>query len=200
EITFTLYKENCVDKAVAKTGTTGTNPQTVKVNGDGTYGPVSFAPDAPGKCHWVATYGGDLPNTTASDPKANDATCGKDANEDVEVRQIPTELSTTQKAFPQDSTTITSTVSGDNLPSGGTVILRLYGPTGGATPKTALQNCEAHGETVGSGGLLYRELHNPVGGTHTVTVNTNNTTVSVADTSTTSYFWRVTYATGDTAH
>ena len=56
-ITFTLYKDtpgpnNC---SVLATGT-GTNPQTVSVSGDGTYGPVSFTPDAPGLYHWVATY------------------------------------------------------------------------------------------------------------------------------------------------
>jgi len=197
KITFTLYKD-CATKALA-TGT-GTNPQTVDVSGDKTYGPVSFTPDAPGTYHWVATYGGDLPNTTASDTTAEDATCGKDAKEDVEIRQIPTEMSTTQKAFPQDSTTINSTVSGDSLPSGGTVIFSLYGPTGGATPKTALENCKAHGETLNSGGLLYTETHNAVGGSHSVTVSTDNKTVPVNDTSPTTYFWRVTYAPGDTAH
>jgi hypothetical protein len=33
-----------------------------------------------------------------------------------------------------------------------------------------------------------------------VTVGTSNTTVSVNDTSVTTYYWRVTYASGDTAH
>ena len=51
---------------VLATGT-GTNPQTVTVSGDGTYGPVSFTPDAPGTYHWVATYHGDSPNTLAAD-------------------------------------------------------------------------------------------------------------------------------------
>ena len=59
-ITFTLYKADCTTLATG----TGTNPQTVSpVNGDGTYGPVSFTPDAPGTYNWEASYSGDLPNT-----------------------------------------------------------------------------------------------------------------------------------------
>jgi hypothetical protein len=193
-ITFALYNADCTTLA---TGTGGTNPQTVTVSGDNTsYGPVSFTPDAPGTYHWVASYNGDLPNTNGT---SHNTLCD-DTNEDVVVRQIPTSMSTVGKAFPQDSATITSTVTGDNLPSGGTVVFRLYGPTGGGTPHTALENCTAHGDTVGSAGLLYRETQNPVGGSHSVTVGTSNTTVSVNDTSVTTYYWRVTYASGDTAH
>ena len=187
-ITFTLFKADCVTKATG----TGTNPQTVDVNGDGTYGPVYFTPDAPGTYHWVASYGGDPPNTLASDTSA----C-LDENEDVVVRQIPTEISTHQKVFPNDSATITSSVAGNNLPSGGSVVFTLYGPTNGGTPKTASENCLAHGNTVGSGGVLYTETKT-AGGAHSVTVGTTNTSVAV-DTSET-YFWRVTYDPGDTAH
>jgi hypothetical protein len=184
-ITFTLYKDNCTDLATG----TGTNPQTVDVNGDGTYGPVSFTPDAPGDYHWVATYSGDAPNTLAADS----ADCGADPNEDVTVRQIPTAISTAQKVFPQDSATINSTVPGRNLPAGGTVIFRLYGPTSGAS---ALENCLAHGDTVGSGGLLYKET-NTVGGSPSVTTGTNNTTVAVSDSG--AVYWRVTYDPNDSA-
>jgi Tfp pilus assembly protein PilX len=155
------------------------------------YGPVSFTPTAPGVYHWKASYSGDPPNTLSTDTNS-DCT---DSNEDVTVRQIPTIIATDQKVFPNDSATITSSVAGDNLPAGGTVVFRLYGPTAGAT---ALVNCQAHGDTVGSGGLLYKETANNVGGTHSVTVGTNNTTVSVNTNDT--FFWRVTYDTGDTAH
>ena len=48
--------------------------------------------------------------------------------------------------YPNDSATITSSVAGNNLPAGGTVIFRLYQAGGG---NTALQNCLAHGATVG---------------------------------------------------
>lgn len=180
-ITFTLYKDDCTTVATG----TGNNPQTVNVSGDATYGPVSFTPDAPGAYHWKATYSGDAPNTLGS---SHNGTCA-DSNEDVVVRQIPTEISTAQKAFPNDAATITSSVAGDNLPSNGTVVFRLY---------DTLANCQAGGDTVNSGGLLYKETKTGVGGTHTATVGTANTSVAV-DTSTTVY-WTVTYATGDTAH
>jgi hypothetical protein len=189
-ITFTLYKDtpgpnNC---SVLATGT-GTNPQTVSVNGDGTYGPVSFTPDAPGLYHWVASYGGDPPNTLASDASA----C-LDENEDVVVRRIDTAISTTQRVLPQDSATITSAVAGENLPAGGTVIFRLYGPTDGST---ALANCLAHGDTVGQGGLLFKESDTGVGGSESVTTSTNNTDVFVSDSVT--VYWRVTYDPNDAA-
>jgi hypothetical protein len=160
---------------------------TVNVSGDGVYGPVSFTPTAPGVYHWKASYSGDSPNTLATDTNSN---C-TDSNEDVTVRQIPTEIATAQKVFPQDSATITSSVAGDNLPTTGTVVFRLYGPTTGAT---ASDNCLAHGTT----GLLYTETDNNVGGSHSVTVDTTNTTVSVNTNDT--FFWRVTYNPGDTAH
>ena len=51
-ITFTLVKADCTTLATG----TGTNPQSVHVTGDGTYGPVSFTPDAVGTYHWKATY------------------------------------------------------------------------------------------------------------------------------------------------
>lgn len=167
---------------------------TANVNGDGVYGPVSFTPTAPGVYHWKASYSGDSPNTLSTDTNSN---C-TDSNEDVTVRQIPTSIATNQKVFPNDSATVTSSVAGNNLPAGGTVVFRLYGPTDGATPQTALQNCQAHGDTVGSGGLLYKETQPIAGGDHSETVGTTNNSVSVNTNDT--FYWRVTYATGDTAH
>jgi hypothetical protein len=181
-ITFTLYGPN--DCSTVATGT-GTNPQTVSVSGDNTYGPVSFTPNAPGTYHWKASYTGDSPNTLGT---SHNGSC-TDTKEDVVVRQIPTEISTAQKAFPNDSATITSSVAGNSLPSTGTVVFRLY---------NTLANCQSGGDTVGTGGLLYKETKSNVGGSHSVTVGTTNTTVPV-DTNTT-VFWTATYTTGDTAH
>ena len=100
-ITFTLYKDDGCTAPNIATGT-GTNPQTVNVSGDGSYGPVSFTPDAPGTYRWVAIRtNGDAPNTLASDAGA----CN-DANEDVVVRQIPTEIKTQQSWYPNDTAEI----------------------------------------------------------------------------------------------
>jgi hypothetical protein len=179
-ITFTLFKSDCTTPATG----TGTNPQTVTtVSGNGTYGPVSFTPDAPGTYYWVATYGGDSPNTLAS--LASDSPC-PDTSEDVVVQQIPTTIATTPSYFPQDSATVGSTVGTRNLPDNGTVTFRLY---------DSLSNCQAHGTTLNSGGLKFVE---PVSiGTNPGTsksVGTNNTSFRVSDTTT--YYWWVTYAPG----
>src|SRR5262249_30935829 len=190
-ITFKLFGPDSCTTLAAGFPTAGL---TANVNGDGVYGPVSFTPTAPGVYHWKASYSGDSPNTLSAD---TNSTC-TDSNEDVTVQQIPTIIATDQKVFPNDSATITSSVAGDSLPANGTVVFRLYGPTDGATPQTALQNCQAHGDTVGSGGLLYKETANNVGGSHSVTVGTTNNSVSVNTNDT--FFWRVTYDTGDTAH
>ncbi len=153
------------------------------MTGNGTYGPVSFTPDAPGTYHWVASYDGDLPNTLSA---THNATCNT-AAESVVVQQIPTEISTTQRAYPNDSATITSSVGTDSLPATGTVIFRLYDNS----------TCTDADDVVG-GGLLYKETKTSVGGANQVTVATNNTTVAVS--TNTTVYWKVTYATGDTAH
>ena len=190
-ITFFLYGPDQCTTLAAGFPAAG---MTVSVSGDATYGPVSFTPAAPGVYNWVANYSGNLPNTLAQ----SGAACGTDPNEAVIVRQIPTLISTAQKTYPQDSATITSSLSGDNLPSGGTVTFRLYGATAGGN--TALQNCKAHGDTLGSGGLVYKQIVTPVGGSHSVTVDTTNTTFFVDASKNGTYYWWVTYATGDTAH
>jgi hypothetical protein len=184
-ITFTLYKNDCTTVATG----TGSNPQTVTtVSGDNTYptsGSVSFTPDAPGTYHWVATYTGDLPNTTA--PAAY--TCGSDTNEDVVVQQIPTQIKTKQSWFPNDTATITATTG--NLAAGGTVAFKLY-DTG---------TC--------AGTAKYSESKTLTGGNATEEVSTNNTTFNIttlyadpADSSTGVFSWKVVYtpAAADTAH
>jgi len=183
QITFTLYKADCTTPATG----TGTNPQTVNVSGNGTYGPVSFTPDAPGTYHWVATYGGDTPNTLAS--LASQSPC-PDTTEDVVVSQIPSQITTAPSYFPQDSATVTSSVTGNNLPAGGTVVFRLYNSSA---------NCALHGSTVGQGGLLYAESVTLGAAAHSQDAATNNQSVRISGASSALY-WRVTYATGDTAH
>lgn len=166
---------------------------SLTVNGDNTAygGPGSateFTPGAPGTYTYVASYGGDSPNTLSVPASACPDPTGA---ETVVVRQIPTEITTHQRVYPNDSATITSSVSGDNLPAGGTVVFRLFGPTTGST---AQANCLAHGST----GLLYTETKNNVGGQHSATTSTSNTSVSVDDSQT--VYWRVTYDPGDAAH
>jgi hypothetical protein len=155
----------------------------VSVNGNGSYGPVSFTPDAPGTYHWVASYDGDPLNTSASAPSA----C-LDENEDVVVRQIPTEIKTRQSWFPNDTAMVSATIG--NLAGGGSVVFSLY----------ASSDC--------STAVLFTETKSISGGAQTETVSTNNTTFEItslftnpADT-TVSYSWKVVYtpAAGDTAH
>ncbi len=185
-ITFTLYKDDCSTLATS-TVAGETNPQAVGVSGDGSAYTASFTPDAPGTYHWVATYSGDSPNTLSASPSL---ACASDTAESVVVRQIPTSISTAQSAYPNDAATITSSVAGDNLPAGGTVVFSLYGATAG---KTAAENCAAGSDT----GRLYTETKT-VGGQNSVTTGTSNTSVAVSTSGT--YYWNVTYAPGDTAH
>jgi hypothetical protein len=195
-ITFTLKGPAASGCGVTATGGTGTNPQDVPVDtlvGNKVYGPVSYTPGTPGKYHWQAT----IANTSSLNnilPVTDNANCDQ-AREDVTVQQIPTQISTTQKVTPQDSATITSSVATDTIPAGGTVTFYLYA---GDTAANNLANCQAHGTTVGSGGLVYKEGF----GTLAVpalseTFNSNNT---IAVTTDTTVYWRVTYATGDSAH
>ena len=118
---FTLYgPDNCTTVATG----TGTNPQTVAVSGDGTYGPVSFTPDKNGTFHWVAEY-----TPAVGDPNnlmnSHNTGC-TDANEDVVVAQIPTAIKTAQRWFPNDTAKVTSTVTGKTIPAGGEVTFSLY--------------------------------------------------------------------------
>jgi hypothetical protein len=180
-ITFTLYKDaTCTTKATG----TGTNPQTRSISGDGSYGPVSFTPDAPGTYHWVATYPGDLPNTT----KPDDVACD-DANEDVVVRQIPTDIKTKQSWYPNDTATVSATTG--NLAGGGSVLFELF----------TTVDCP--------GAAVFSETKSISGGAPTEEVGTNNTTYKIttgytdpADSLVGRHSWKVTYtpATGDTAH
>jgi hypothetical protein len=150
---------------------------------------TEFQPAQPGLYVFVASYDGNNPNTLKVDatPCADQPT-----NEQVTVRTIPTEIGTTPSYFPNDSATITSLVSGNNLPSTGTVTFTLYGAAGG---NTALQNCTAGGAT----GNVYTSGALSTGAAgHTQTAATSNTTFSVDSTGI--YYWLVQYSPNDSAH
>jgi hypothetical protein len=179
-ITFTLYKADCTTLATG----TGTNPQTVSVTGNGTYGPVSFTPNAPGTYHWVASYDGDLPNTLSATHNTDCQT----AAESVVVRQIPTTIKSKQSWYPNDTATVAATTG--NLGAGGSVVFSLY------------DNATC------TGTAKYTETKAITGGSPSQEVSTNNTTFNItslytdaADTEVT-YSWKVVYtpAAADTAH
>jgi hypothetical protein len=166
----------------------------IAASGDGTYGGAGsafeFTPTAPGQYIFVASYAGDSPNTL--NIAATACSAAPDA-EKVTVRQIPTAIATTQRAYPADSATITSSVATNNLAAGGTVQFRLFDNQADCAAGAAQQ-------TVGQGGLLYKESKTLTGGANSETVSTANTTVSVTANAT--VYWRVTYSptAADTAH
>jgi hypothetical protein len=192
-IVFTLVGPN--DCTTTATGT-GSNPSSpVAVTGNTTYGPVGFTPNHPGTYHWLATYTdtgsvNNVPNTVSHNSNCTDAL------EDVTVSQIPTQITTAPLAYPNDTATISSTAAGDLLPAGGTVTFRLFEDANGST---ALQNCQTDDGTSGAQGLLYNQAFSTAATpANSENFATTNTTVGVNSNGT--FYWRVTYAPGDTAH
>jgi hypothetical protein len=104
-------------------------------------------------------------------PDADDSS----ATECFTVTAAPTSITTRQFVYPQDKAVITATAGG-NL--AGSVTFKLYD-----TP----ENCNADTAT----GLLYAPAAFPIAGTSPQSAQTNNTTVAV--TTSTTVFWRVTY-------
>ena len=212
--------------AVAKAGSTPTAfPINVAVTGNGTAptltpATVQFTPASPGKYHWVATYSGPGANGTAVNnvaslmpftalPVTHNADCS-DTLEDVTVQQIPTSITTSPWTFPNDSATITS--SDGNLPSGGTIVFKLFGETA-LGQGDALANCQAGGSvtTPGQNGLRYIQTFNSVanGSTTSVTRDTSNGPAAgglpaggfqITSLNSGDYYWRVTFAAGNTTH
>ena len=183
-ITLTAYgPDSC--------STVAYGPVTLAANGDNAIGGAGttfeFTPTAPGQYVFVASYDGDSPNTLGVSATA---CTSQPSNEKVTVRTIPTEITTAPRYYPNDNATITSSVTGNNLPAGGTVVFRLY---------NSLANCQAHGDTLNSGGLIYKQTVTLGAAAHSQNAATTNTTVEVSSASATLY-WRVTYAPGDTAH
>lgn len=161
-ITFTLVKADCSTLATG----TGTNPQSVPVSGDGTYGPVSFTPNAVGTYFWKATY-----TPAAGDPNNVGSTFNgdcSDANEDVVVTAVPSSLTSAQSFIPNDSATV-SAPAGGNL--AGSVKFEVFESS----------DC--------SGAAIYTQTVT-VSGASPQTVSTTNTTVS---TTATNVSWRLTF-------
>jgi hypothetical protein len=159
---FTLLKNDCTTLATG----TGTNPQSVTVSGDGTYGPVSFTPDAPGTYHWKVTYTpatGD-PNNVGS---TFNGTCS-DADEDVVVLSVKSSLTSAQSFIPNDSATVSAPAGGDLA---GSVTFKVFESS----------DC--------SGTAIYTQTVS-VSGPSSQTVSTTNTTVS---TTAANVSWQVSY-------
>jgi hypothetical protein len=125
----------------------------VSVSGDGTYGPVSFTPTAPGTYHWAAVYSGDSPNTNGT---SHNLDCS-DTNEDVVVTSVPSSMTTAQSFIPNDSATVSAS-QGGNL--------------AGSVTFKAFENADCSG-----GSPIVNETVN-VAGASPKTVSTTNTTVS----------------------
>ena len=154
---------------------------TVDVSGDSATAYAStFTPTQPGVYDWVASYTGDLPNTTA--PTPNPSACG-DSDEMVTVRQIPTSITTAQWVYPQDSATITSHAT-TTLGATGTVEFSLFDNSTCAGTATFTTNVKV------------------TGGTNSETISTANETFLVNVANEGEYYWKVVYtpATADKAH
>jgi len=163
-ITFTLYKADCTTLATG----TGTNPQTVNVSGNNTYGPVSFTPDAVGVYTWVASYSGDSPNTNPAPASA----CPLD-DENVVVGDVAS-VTSEQDWLPNDTATV-ATIGGS--PLNGTLTFTLY-------PSADCTGTPVPGQT------YQRTLTNATSLADR-TKSTSNTTFKV--TASASYSWKVTY-------
>jgi hypothetical protein len=156
-ITFTLYgPNNC--------STVAFTSAAVPVSGDGTYGPVSFTPTAPGTYHWAATYSGDLPNTNGT---SHNGDC-TDADEDVVVNQVASSMTSEQSFIPNDKATV-SAPAGGNL--NGTVTFKLF------------ESSDCSGTAIDTETVT-------VSGPSPQTVSTTNTTVS---TTAANVSWKLTY-------
>jgi hypothetical protein len=160
------------------------------VNGDAAYGgagsAIEFTPDAPGQYVFVASYNGDSPNTLGI---AATACAAQPDAEKVIVQQIPTSITTAPSWVPNDSATVTSTVSGELLPEDGTITFSLYRGTTGAT---AQENCLAGGAT----GREYTKSFLTGAAAQSQTKSSDNTTSYSTDLV---LYWLVTYDPGDTA-
>ncbi len=152
-ITFTVFGPRADPAVAVCTGTPVFTSSAFPVSGNGTYGPASFTPTAPGTYDWIATYTGDLPNTLGVA-----SNCGDEASVIISLQPS---MNTAQSFIPNDSATITVAAGAGNLT--GSVRFRLF--------TTAL--C--------SGATLIDQTV-PVSGPSPQTVTTTNTTVTVSTT------------------
>jgi hypothetical protein len=192
-------------------GETQTFPITVNVTGNMTYSGISFTPNAPGNYHWVATYSYSGTAVNNNLPVTHNANCS-DGDENVTVRQIPTDIRTKQSWFPNDSARIASSVSGDNILAGGTVDFFLYNNLT-CTPGASDVNLKySERVTIAAGdissGVATVATHNWPGGggvappSQTWAAFRIDTNLIDAAGSSVNYSWRVVYtpASGDTVH
>jgi hypothetical protein len=138
----------------------------VTVNGNGTYGPVSFTPDAIGTYHWKATY-----TPATGDPNNVGSTYNgdcSDANEDVVVNSVASSMTSAQSFIPNDSASV-SAPAGGNL--AGSVKFELF-------------------ESSDCSGSAILTQTKTVSGASPQTVSTTNTTVS---TTAANVSWKLTY-------
>jgi hypothetical protein len=161
-ISFALYKADCTTLATG----TGTNPQSVTVSGNGTYGPVSFTPDAVGTYFWKATY-----TPATGDPNNVGSTFNgdcSDANEDVVVFTVASSMTSAQSFIPNDSATISA-------PAGGSLA--------GSVSFDVYESADCSGTAI-----YHQDV--AVSGASPQTVQTTNTTVS---TTAANVSWKVSY-------
>ena len=95
----------------------------------GAYGPVSFTPTSVGTYHWIASYSGDGPNTSAvaglcGDTGENDAVIAKQPTISTSANQ-----SVTVGSAISDSATLGNTATAPGgAPAGGSITFKAYGP------------------------------------------------------------------------
>ena len=114
-----------------------------------------------------------------------------DTDEAVVVNKAPTEISTSQSVYPNDSATVS--VAAANQGTGnvqGSVKFRLY---------NSLANCQATtpSDTVGVGGLLYKQTWTCPATQFSSTVGTSNSSVAVS--TNTTVYWLVEFTSTNTA-
>src|SRR3954447_10185812 len=117
-ITFRAYGPN--DATCANTAAFVSDPVTV--NGNGTYGPVTYAAGAVGTYRWIATYSGDDENVGIA------GLCGDAGETDTTIKDSPS-ISTVASANITIGGTISDTATlADGFNPTGTITFRLYGP------------------------------------------------------------------------
>lgn len=195
KITFTLLKADCSTLATG----TGTNPQDfTPISGNGTYGPVSFTPDAPGTYHWKAQYfpaTGD-PNNLGS---THNTACD-DSEETVVVSQVPTSITTRQWVFPNDKAVITVT---GGLTLSGNLRFTLHDDATECADRTDIkydsQNIPISGASPQSGSTSNSSYRIIAGTTHYWNVSyTSSTQAQLGSSSTCTETTAVTFAGNDT--
>jgi hypothetical protein len=187
---------NCTDNATPFSGETQTFPIEVTVTGNTTYTGISYKPGSPGKYHWVAKYNGPGTGGVAINnvlPQTYNGACTIGA-EDVVVQQIPTDVKSKQRWYPNDTATVTA--ASGNLAAGGTVDFYLVN---NGTCLLGANNVN----------VLYHEQKAIAGGNPSEEVGTSNTSVEIttgygdaAASTKGPYSWKVVYAPSgtDTAH